>query len=46
MFADGIGRYTGCGHGLSGHEHKYDDVRCAALGLGLGATSEHTRSGL
>ena len=28
---------------LSGHERKYGDVRCAAFGLGLGATKEHSR---
>ena len=26
---------------LSGHEHKYDDVRCTPFGLGRGATREH-----
>src|SRR5207245_8188399 len=26
---------------LSGHEHNYDDVRCAEFGLGPGARREH-----
>src|SRR5439155_8172992 len=26
---------------LSGHEHNYDDVRCAEFGLGQGARREH-----
>src|SRR2546426_9520293 len=26
---------------LSGHEHKYDDVRCAQFGLWRGARREH-----
>ena len=30
---------------LSGHEHKYDDVRCAQFGLWRGARREHPRSG-
>ena len=38
-----IWRVVQPGVSLSGHEHKYDDVRCAAFGLGLGATREHTR---
>src|SRR5579859_7922746 len=32
-------------HSLSTVIHKYDDVCCAAFGLGLGATREHTRHG-
>src|SRR2546422_983346 len=27
---------------LSGLRHKYEDMRCAELGLGLGATKEHS----
>src|SRR6266436_2419844 len=34
-------RHSSFGSGLSGHEHNYDDVRCAEFGLWQGARREH-----
>src|SRR5437867_9174928 len=42
LFASGFARIQ-IGHlrRLSGHEHNYDDVRCAEFGLWQGARREH-----
>src|SRR5438094_9134461 len=42
LFASDFGRIQiGLLRRLSGHEHNYDDVRCAEFGLGPGARREH-----